>query len=103
MARKQRTEGKSRRHLHATTNGRTENTNVVEWEDVEFTMDGPGKQYKEEDEFLWYVTECLTASRKKGKVVIKKSPSSFGRMLISVAICLGDPTHFFFADSSRRD
>jgi hypothetical protein len=72
MARKQRTEGKSRRHLRATTNGRTEDTDLVEWEDIEFTMDGLGKQY-EEDEFLWYVTECLAASRKNGKVVVKKT------------------------------
>ncbi|KAJ7840472.1 hypothetical protein B0H13DRAFT_2676983 [Mycena leptocephala] len=36
-------------------------------------MDGLGKQYEEEDEFLWYVTECLTASRKKGTVVVKKT------------------------------
>ena len=73
MARKQRTEGKSRRHLRATTNGRTEDTDLVEWEDIEFTMDGLGKQYEEENEFLWYVTECLTASRKNGKVVVKKT------------------------------
>jgi hypothetical protein len=73
MARKQRTEGKSRRHLRATTNGRTKGTDLVEWEDIEFTMDGLGKQYKEEDEFVWYVTECLTASRKNGKVVAKKT------------------------------
>ncbi|KAJ7919673.1 hypothetical protein B0H13DRAFT_2656619 [Mycena leptocephala] len=73
IARTQRTEGKSRRHIRATTNGRTKDTDLVEWEDIEFTMDGPGKQYKEEDEFLWYVTECLTASRKNGKVVVKKT------------------------------
>jgi hypothetical protein len=52
MARKQRTGGKSRRHLRATTNGRSENTDVIEWEDIEFTMDGLGKQYKEEDNFF---------------------------------------------------
>ncbi|KAJ7656705.1 hypothetical protein B0H17DRAFT_955911, partial [Mycena rosella] len=68
-----RTEGKSRRHLRATTNGRRKDTDVVEWEDVKFTMDGLAKQYQEEDEFLWYLTECFTASRKKGKVVVKKT------------------------------
>ncbi|KAJ7622877.1 hypothetical protein B0H17DRAFT_1219140 [Mycena rosella] len=36
-------------------------------------MDGLAKQYQEEDEFLWYLTECFTASRKKGKVVVKKT------------------------------
>jgi hypothetical protein len=63
-------------------------------------MDGLGEQYKDEDEFLWYVTECLTVSRKKGKAVAKKT-LSFGRMLISVAICLGDPTIFHRFKSAR--
>jgi hypothetical protein len=84
MVRKQHTGGRSRRHLRATTNRRSENTDVVEWEDIELTMDGLGKQYKEEDEFLWYVTECLTASRKKGTVVAKKTrPHSVIRTIAS--------------------
>ncbi|KAJ7696824.1 hypothetical protein B0H17DRAFT_1130828 [Mycena rosella] len=36
-------------------------------------MDGLAKQYQEEDEFLWYLTECFTASPKKGKVMIQVS------------------------------
>ncbi|KAJ6517043.1 hypothetical protein DFH09DRAFT_1430940 [Mycena vulgaris] len=71
MARKTRTEAKSRRHLCATTNGRAKNTGVVKWEDVDFTMEGLANQYKAEDELLWYMTECFPASHKKGKVVIQ--------------------------------
>ncbi|KAF8145003.1 hypothetical protein K438DRAFT_1630871 [Mycena galopus ATCC 62051] len=65
--------GRNRRHLRAATNGRTENTDVVEWEDMEFTIEGLGAQYQNEDPFLWYLTECFSASRKKGKVVVKKT------------------------------
>ncbi|KAJ6478884.1 hypothetical protein C8R45DRAFT_1076622 [Mycena sanguinolenta] len=64
--------GRSRRHLRAHTHGRTETTEVIEWEDTEFTIEDLATQYKEEDLFLWYLTECCTASRKKGKVIAKK-------------------------------
>ncbi|KAJ7885353.1 hypothetical protein B0H14DRAFT_2338787, partial [Mycena olivaceomarginata] len=73
MTRKTRAVGRSRRHLRARTDGRTENAHVVEWEDIDFTIDELGQQYKEEDAFLWYITECFTASRKKGKVVVMKA------------------------------
>jgi hypothetical protein len=73
MARKKRTEAKSRRHLRATTNGRAKNTGVVKWEDIDFTMEGLMNQCKAGNKDLWYMTECFTASRKKGKVVVKKT------------------------------
>ncbi|KAF8168605.1 hypothetical protein K438DRAFT_2064437 [Mycena galopus ATCC 62051] len=73
LARKGRKTGRIRRHLRATTNGRTDRTDVVEWEDMEFTLDSLGAQYQEEDPFLWYLTECFSASRNKGKVVVKKT------------------------------
>ncbi|KAJ7693162.1 hypothetical protein B0H17DRAFT_933197, partial [Mycena rosella] len=73
MARKKRAGERSRRHIRATKNGRAKNTNVVEWEDVEFTMEDLANLYKEEDEFLWYFMECCAAPRKKGKVVVKKT------------------------------
>ncbi|KAJ7811583.1 hypothetical protein B0H13DRAFT_2383779 [Mycena leptocephala] len=62
-----------RRHLRATTNKRTNNTEVVEWEDVAFSVEELAALYQEEDEFLWYVTECFAASRKSGKVIVKKT------------------------------
>ncbi|KAJ7870106.1 hypothetical protein B0H14DRAFT_3440329 [Mycena olivaceomarginata] len=31
------------------------------------------RQYQDEDPFVWYMTECFTASRKKGKVIVKKN------------------------------
>ncbi|KAF8166721.1 hypothetical protein K438DRAFT_1528770, partial [Mycena galopus ATCC 62051] len=73
LARKGRATGRNRRHLRARTNGRTERTEVVEWEDVEFTIDGLSAQYREEDPFLWYLTESCLASRKKGNIVVKKN------------------------------
>ncbi|KAF8144094.1 hypothetical protein K438DRAFT_1910977 [Mycena galopus ATCC 62051] len=73
LARKGRKTGRNWRHLRATTNGRTDRTDVVEWEDIEFTLDSLGAQYQEEDPFLWYLTECFSASRNKGKVVVKKT------------------------------
>ncbi|KAF8166316.1 hypothetical protein K438DRAFT_1984361 [Mycena galopus ATCC 62051] len=73
LARKAQAAGRTRRHLHARTNGRTERTEVVEWEDMEFTIDGLSAQYQQEDPFVWYLTESLAASRKKGKVVVKKT------------------------------
>ncbi|KAJ7790123.1 hypothetical protein B0H14DRAFT_2626373 [Mycena olivaceomarginata] len=65
--------GRNRRQLRAATNGRTEKTDVVEWEDIEFTIEGLGAQYQTEDPFLWYLTECFSASRKKGKAVVKNN------------------------------
>ncbi|KAJ7704095.1 hypothetical protein B0H17DRAFT_905881, partial [Mycena rosella] len=29
--------------------------------------------YKNEDPFLWYLTECFSASRKKGQIIVKKT------------------------------
>ncbi|KAJ7866904.1 hypothetical protein B0H13DRAFT_2352162 [Mycena leptocephala] len=43
------------RHLRATTNKRTTNTELST------------------KKFLWYLTECFTASRKGGEVIIKKT------------------------------
>ncbi|KAJ6545695.1 hypothetical protein B0H19DRAFT_1308385 [Mycena capillaripes] len=65
-------EGRSRRHLRATTNGRNPNAQVVEREDTDFTIQGLAEQYAKEDEFLWYLTECFAAPRKNGKVVVRK-------------------------------
>lgn len=73
MARKPKDGSRNRRHLRASTNGRTANTHVVEWEDVEFSIDDLAQQYKDEDELIWYLTECFAGSRKKGKVIVKKT------------------------------
>ncbi|KAJ7308761.1 hypothetical protein DFH08DRAFT_927373 [Mycena albidolilacea] len=73
LARKNRAGGSRRRHLRATTNGRVVNTDIVTWEDTEFTLQGLAHQYQNEDPFVWYLTECFTASRRKGKVVVKKN------------------------------
>ncbi|KAJ7601483.1 hypothetical protein B0H17DRAFT_867707, partial [Mycena rosella] len=73
LARKNRSDPRSRRHLRATSNGRTENANVVEWEDVKFSIEELAALYKNEDPFLWYLTECFSASRKKGQVIVKKT------------------------------
>ncbi|KAF8216823.1 hypothetical protein K438DRAFT_1559418, partial [Mycena galopus ATCC 62051] len=64
---------RNRRHLRAQTNARTENAEVVEWEDMEFGMQEFAVQYEKEDPFLWYLMECFTASRKKGQVIVKKT------------------------------
>ncbi|KAJ7721768.1 hypothetical protein B0H16DRAFT_1790258 [Mycena metata] len=68
MARKPKDGSRNRRHLRASTNGRTPSTQVVEWEDVEFTIDELARQYKTEDEFLWWLTECMAGSRKNGNM-----------------------------------
>ncbi|KAJ7167104.1 hypothetical protein C8R46DRAFT_1163398 [Mycena filopes] len=73
LARKPQGGGRSRRHLRASTNGRNECAEVVEWEDIEFTIDGLADQYKEEDEFLWFLTECMAGTRKNGQFVAKKT------------------------------
>ncbi|KAJ7939559.1 hypothetical protein B0H13DRAFT_2300240 [Mycena leptocephala] len=36
-------------------------------------MEELAAQYQDEDGFLWYITECLAAPRKSGKVVVKKT------------------------------
>ncbi|KAJ6511068.1 hypothetical protein C8R45DRAFT_1068877 [Mycena sanguinolenta] len=72
LAQKQRG-SRNRRHLRAKTNGRTESAEVVEWKDTEFTIQELAVQYQKEDPFLWYLTDCFTASRKKGQVIIKKT------------------------------
>ncbi|KAK6987804.1 hypothetical protein R3P38DRAFT_2574293 [Favolaschia claudopus] len=73
LAHKGNSDKRARRHLRATTNGRTPRTEVVEWEDVSFSMEELAQQYKDEDEFVWYLTECFAGSRKDGKVVVKKN------------------------------
>ncbi|KAJ7876307.1 hypothetical protein B0H14DRAFT_3130444, partial [Mycena olivaceomarginata] len=72
LARKSRTDTRSRRHLRATTNKRTNSKDVIEWEDVAFSVEELAALYRQEDEFLWYLTECFAASRKGGKVIVKK-------------------------------
>ncbi|KAJ7208822.1 hypothetical protein GGX14DRAFT_632643 [Mycena pura] len=72
LAHHNRADARKRRHLRATTNKRTNNTNIIEWEDVAFSVDELATLYQEEDEFLWYLTECFAASRKGGKVIVKK-------------------------------
>ncbi|KAJ6563964.1 hypothetical protein B0H19DRAFT_1285077 [Mycena capillaripes] len=73
LAHKKKTDDRSRRHLRATSNGCSKNTEIVEWEDVEFSIEELADLYKQEDEFLWYITECCAASRKNGEVVAKKT------------------------------
>ncbi|KAJ7310769.1 hypothetical protein DFH08DRAFT_1046027 [Mycena albidolilacea] len=72
LARKSRTDTRNRRHLRATTNKRTNSKDVIEWEDVAFSVEELAALYRQEDEFLWYLTECFAASRKGGKVIVKK-------------------------------
>lgn len=71
LARKKRNDVRSRRHLRASTNGRKENAEVLEWEDTEFTIQGLADEYRNEDEVIWYLTESMTASRKNGVVVMR--------------------------------
>ncbi|KAJ7872195.1 hypothetical protein B0H14DRAFT_3131668 [Mycena olivaceomarginata] len=66
LARKSRTDTRSRRHLRATTNKRTNSKDVIEWEDVAFSVEELAALYRQEDKFLWYLTECFAASRKDG-------------------------------------
>ncbi|KAJ6549750.1 hypothetical protein B0H19DRAFT_883435, partial [Mycena capillaripes] len=73
LAQKSRSDTRNRRHLRATTNKRTSNTEVVEWEDIAFSVEELAALYQGEDEFLWYITECFAASRKSGKVIVKKT------------------------------
>ncbi|KAF7358185.1 hypothetical protein MVEN_00867000 [Mycena venus] len=73
LARKNRSDPRSRRHLRATSNGRSENADVVEWEDVKFSIEELAGLYKEDEPFLWYITECFSASRKNGEVIVKKT------------------------------
>ncbi|KAJ7343047.1 hypothetical protein DFH08DRAFT_703611 [Mycena albidolilacea] len=66
--------GRSRqRHLRATTNGHVTNADIMTWEDTEFMLQALARQYQDEDPFVWYMTECFMASRKKGKVIVKKN------------------------------
>ncbi|KAJ7448862.1 hypothetical protein B0H11DRAFT_1659415, partial [Mycena galericulata] len=62
----------SRTHVRATTNGRVENAKVATWDHMKFTIQGLADQYREADEFVWYLTECFCAPRVKGKVVVRK-------------------------------
>lgn len=73
LAHKDKTAPRSRRHLRATNNGRTDDADLCEWEDVELSVEELAKLYAEEDPFLWYVTECEAASRKNGEVILKKT------------------------------
>ncbi|KAF7372416.1 hypothetical protein MVEN_00102800 [Mycena venus] len=54
-------------------NGRSENADLVDWEDVKFSIEELAELYQQEDPFLWYITECCSASRKKGAVIVKKT------------------------------
>ncbi|KAJ6530368.1 hypothetical protein DFH09DRAFT_1044864 [Mycena vulgaris] len=72
LARHNRTDARNRRHLRATTNKRVNNTDAIEWEDVAFSVEELAALYEKEDKFLWYLTECFAASRKGGKVIVKK-------------------------------
>ncbi|KAJ6474102.1 hypothetical protein DFH09DRAFT_465031 [Mycena vulgaris] len=56
---KNRSDPQSRRHLRATSDGRTENADVVDWEDVKFSIEELAGLNKKEEPFLWYMTECL--------------------------------------------
>ncbi|KAJ7431690.1 hypothetical protein B0H11DRAFT_1848485 [Mycena galericulata] len=62
----------SRTHVRAATNGRTPDANVATWDHMEFTIQRLADQYREADEFVWYLTECFCAPRVKGKVVVRK-------------------------------
>ncbi|KAF8198167.1 hypothetical protein K438DRAFT_1584379 [Mycena galopus ATCC 62051] len=72
LAQKQRGH-RTQHHLRAHTNGRTENAEVVEWEDTEFGIQELTVQYEKEDPFLWYLMECFAVSHKKGQVIVKKT------------------------------
>ncbi|KAJ6461203.1 hypothetical protein DFH09DRAFT_1495516 [Mycena vulgaris] len=72
LARHNRTDARNHRHLRATTNKRVNNTDAIEWEDVAFSVEELAALYEKEDKFLWYLTECFAASRKGGKVIVKK-------------------------------
>ncbi|KAJ6542668.1 hypothetical protein B0H19DRAFT_1310467, partial [Mycena capillaripes] len=53
LAHKKKTDGRSRRYLRTTTNGHNKNADIVEWEDVEFSIEELAELYKQEDKFLW--------------------------------------------------
>jgi hypothetical protein len=36
--------------------------NAIEWEDIAFSVEELAALYQEEDESLWYLTECFAAS-----------------------------------------
>jgi hypothetical protein len=100
LARKSRTDTRSRRHLRATTNKRTNSKDVIEWEDVAFSVEELAALYRQEDEFLWYLTECFAASRKGGKVIVKKiRPHPIVCDPFTTTFFLFD---FFLSDPSRR-
>jgi hypothetical protein len=40
------------------TNGRVANTDVMTWEDTEFTLQGLARQYQDEDRFVWYLRQA---------------------------------------------
>jgi hypothetical protein len=98
LARKNRVGGSCRRHLRATTNGHVKSTDVVTWEDTEFTLQGLAHQYQDEDPFIWYLTECFTASRKKGKVVVKKNRPH--PVVCYFSVCSYYLAQFFFRSKS---
>ncbi|KAJ7431586.1 hypothetical protein B0H11DRAFT_2384233, partial [Mycena galericulata] len=62
----------SRSHVRATTNGRKKGVKVATWNHMKFTIQGLADQYREADEFLWYLTECFSAPCVKGAAVIRK-------------------------------
>ena len=61
----------SRTHVRATTNGRAKDVRVATWGHTRFTIQELIEHYSK-DELIWHLTECMTAPRIKGKVVVRK-------------------------------
>ncbi|KAJ7806467.1 hypothetical protein B0H14DRAFT_2610424 [Mycena olivaceomarginata] len=55
LTQKKCTDARKRRHLRATTNKRTKNTEVIEWEDIAFSVEELAALYQDEDKYMWYV------------------------------------------------
>lgn len=80
----------------------SESEDEVEEEDVKFSIEELAELYQEEDLFLWYLTECFSASRKNGAVIVKKTrPHSMVRA--SFLITFVHLKSFLIADSSGRN
>ena len=61
----------SRTHVRATTNGRVEKVRVSTWHHTRFTIQEIIDKYRN-DELIWHLTECMSAPRVKGNVVVRK-------------------------------
>ncbi|KAJ7167969.1 hypothetical protein C8R46DRAFT_898893 [Mycena filopes] len=59
-------------HIRASTNGRKEGTRVATWDDMRFSVQDLATKYREADPLVWYLTECFSAPRVNGKVVVRK-------------------------------